>query len=193
MVSTEHRGEDDAADRVAFAVSSLRAGARETGRFLFDDRLIDVAVGIANRPRLLTLLTFGAVTTAGLTYSLIEKGVSWTEGIWWAVVTGFTVGYGDFFPTSSAGRVLGSTLIVTMFVLALCLGAQITSRLIEDHDEFTHAEQEQIKALLRHLVEQQAAEAARAEAECTCPHHRSHDASPTQAVAPPPTTNEDPQ
>ena len=35
-----------------------------------------------------------------------------------------------------------------MFILALCLGAQITSRLIEDADEFTHEEQEQIKALL---------------------------------------------
>lgn len=137
----------------------LRTGVRETGRFLFDDKLIDLFVAIANRPRFLTLLTVTTVTGSGLAYAGLED-VHWSEGIWWAVVTGFTVGYGDFYPTSSTGRLLGSFLIVMMFALALCLGAQITSRLIEDHDEFTHEEQEEIKVLLRRVIDLQEQNAA---------------------------------
>lgn len=132
----------------------LRTGVRETGRFLFDDKLIDLFVAIANRPRFLTLLTVSTVVGSGLAYAAVED-VHWSDGIWWAVVTGFTVGYGDFFPTTGGGRVLGSFLIIMMFALALCLGAQITSRLIEDHDEFTHEEQEEIKVLLRQVIDLQ--------------------------------------
>ncbi|MBM7694389.1 voltage-gated potassium channel [Peribacillus deserti] len=35
------------------------------------------------------------------------------EGIWWALVTASTVGYGDFAPVTPVGRVLGMILIIT--------------------------------------------------------------------------------
>jgi voltage-gated potassium channel len=113
---------------------------RHRGRFTADDWFVNQFVRVANRPRLLILATLTDLVGVGLVYSVVEKRGP-VEGVWWAIVTGFTVGYGDSYPSTTPGRSLGAFLIVTMFVLALCLGAQITSRLIEDHDEFTHQEQ----------------------------------------------------
>ncbi|HEY0359358.1 MAG TPA: potassium channel family protein [Mycobacteriales bacterium] len=118
---------------------------RHRGRFTADDWLVNQFVRVANRPRLLVLATLADLVGVGLVYSVVEERGP-IEGIWWAIVTGFTVGYGDSYPSTTPGRALGAFLIVSMFVLALCLGAQITSRLIEDHDEFTHAEQVRMEA-----------------------------------------------
>ncbi len=55
---------------------------------------------------------------SGAVQSLVKKGDvhSVWDGIWWAVETVTTVGYGDVFPTSVAGR------IVAMFVMLVGIG-----------------------------------------------------------------------
>ena len=35
------------------------------------------------------------------------------DGIWWAFVTGATVGYGDYVPLSITGRIIGILLMLT--------------------------------------------------------------------------------
>lgn len=35
------------------------------------------------------------------------------DGVWWAVVTGATVGYGDYVPLTTVGRLIGIVLILT--------------------------------------------------------------------------------
>src|SRR5512133_3280104 len=54
---------------------------------------------------LLTLLAYG--TTGFLYFELPgNPDLAWTDGLWYTIVTIATVGYGDFFPKTSAGRFL---------------------------------------------------------------------------------------
>ncbi|WP_232824102.1 MULTISPECIES: TrkA family potassium uptake protein [Paraliobacillus] len=68
-------------------------------------------------PSLLRLLAtvFVLMFSFGLLIHLIEPEHFTTifDGIWWAFVTGSTVGYGDYIPLSTLGKTLGILLILT--------------------------------------------------------------------------------
>lgn len=76
---------------------------------------------LVNAPHLLVLLVLAIWVGCSLTYAVLEdKGP--IEGLWWGIVTGSTVGYGDFYPSSTAGRAVGAVLIVSMLVLVPIAG-----------------------------------------------------------------------
>lgn len=62
-------------------------------------------------------LLVSTVVLGGAFFSLVEQDADWIDGMWWAIVTLTTVGYGDFAPDSIAGR------WVAMFVMAGGLGS----------------------------------------------------------------------
>jgi voltage-gated potassium channel len=106
-------------------------------------------VWVANSPRALLGSYFVLLIVGGLLYSLFEdKGLG--DSVWWAVVTASTVGYGDTYPETGAGRLVAGTLISVMVLLVIPLiTAHFASKLIVDHDAFRHEEQEEIKNQLR--------------------------------------------
>lgn len=57
---------------------------------------------------------------------------SFWDGLWWAVVTIATVGYGDVVPGTSSGRMVGYVLIVFGFVLLSVFTGLIASLFVED-------------------------------------------------------------
>ena len=83
------------------------------------------------------------------------------DGVWWAVVTLGTVGYGDIVPHTGWGRVLGSVVIVAGVTFLTFLTATVTSlfvsvdqeELIGRTEERHAANEEETRAVLKQLVE----------------------------------------
>jgi voltage-gated potassium channel len=77
------------------------------------------------------------------------------DGIWWAVVTASTVGYGDIAPTTLWGRLIAVLLMLVGIGLMSTLAASITSHFVQQtaNTEFKDmsARLERIEELLRHL------------------------------------------
>ena len=53
------------------------------------------------------------------------------QGLWWAVQTVTTVGYGDLVPTNTFGRLVASVVMITGIGFLTVITATITSTLIE--------------------------------------------------------------
>lgn len=105
----------------------------------------------------LLMLYAGILLVASTAYAVAESK-PFLDALWWSVVTASTVGYGDVYPTTPAGRLIAALLmhVILLFIMPLLIG-RIIGACMENKHEFTHEEQEQIKALLTQLVEQKTA------------------------------------
>jgi hypothetical protein len=94
------------------------------------------------------------------------------DGIWWAIVTLATVGYGDIVPHTGWGRVVGSVVIVVGVTFLSFLTATVTSMFVSaDQDERAAEAQEaratreaETQAMLRELLDRNAAMEAKIDA-----------------------------
>ncbi len=78
------------------------------------------------------LVLFGAmvfIIVAGSIFSVIEK-VDFVDGVWYALVTITTVGYGDLVPLTDTGRLFGAALIVIGVMLFSLVTANVSAFLI---------------------------------------------------------------
>ncbi len=94
----------------------------------------------------LFLFYVGCVVVGGLLFMLSEARPL-GDSLWWAVVTAMTVGYGDVVPVTTSGRIVGIALmhLVPLFIIPLVI-VRLLKTFVQDEHEFTHAEQEVIKA-----------------------------------------------
>jgi hypothetical protein len=84
---------------------------------------------VAQSPgRACAYLLLGTVSIGGALFSVIEPDADWFDGVWWAIVTLTTVGYGDYSPETFLGRWLAA------FVMAGGIGsvAILTGLLAEE-------------------------------------------------------------
>jgi voltage-gated potassium channel len=106
--------------------------------------------------RVAALLTVTGILVAGAAQSAFSAGefASLWDGIWWAVVTVTTVGYGDLYPTTVQGRLIGMALMFTGIGFLSLLTAAIASRFVKQ--ERTEERDEVMEAL--HRIEADLAE-----------------------------------
>jgi voltage-gated potassium channel len=83
----------------------------------------------------------------GVVVTLIapEDFESYGDGVWWAIVTLGTVGYGDIVPTTTWGRVLGGVVIVVGVTFLSFLTATVTSLFVSTEQEAKDAEREALR------------------------------------------------
>jgi voltage-gated potassium channel len=87
-----------------------------------------------NMFRVAALLTVFLVVVAGAaqaTFDNNEFPTMW-DGVWWAVVTVTTVGYGDLYPTDVEGRIIGIALMLLGIGFIAVLTGTIASQFIQN-------------------------------------------------------------
>ncbi len=105
--------------RLAVTVQMLR-------RFLSPDGLRDAA-----------LFTVFVVLAGGVSFSQVERQqhLSAWDGVWWAMSTITTVGYGDVTPHTLAGRLIAIVMMVSGIGFVALLTAAVAQRFIMDERE----------------------------------------------------------
>jgi voltage-gated potassium channel len=85
----------------------------------------------------LALVTLGLGLVAGFVVTLVDRKdfPSFGDGVWWAIVTLGTVGYGDIVPHTAWGRVVGSIVIVFGVTFIAFLTATVTSAFVSAAEE----------------------------------------------------------
>jgi voltage-gated potassium channel len=76
------------------------------------------------------------------------------DGLWWAVTTMTTVGYGDTYPTTATGRVVATVLMLGGIALLGVVTATLASWLVERVTEANEAEQAATRAQVADLSAQ---------------------------------------
>ncbi len=130
--------------------------------------------GVLRQNGLGYVLLFAAalILIGGTAVAVLEEGIdSWGDGIWWALVTTTTVGYGDIAPEDPPGRMIAVVLMVVgIGTLGMITGSIATyftrigdERLPSDvryvrqrlgeWTAMSHPERRRVARLLDHIVE----------------------------------------
>ena len=107
---------------------------------------------------LVAAVTGSALLLAGWLISTLEpvRFGDVGEGLWWAITTITTVGYGDLVPATAAGRMIGAALmLVGIAALAFVTATMATVILgeVRAEEELIEREESEILALLSELNE----------------------------------------
>ncbi len=98
----------------------------------------------------------GTVIVGGAVFASVEEAdrhgaaISTWDGIWWAITTVTTVGYGDIYPESTAGRIIAITIMLVGIGFVALLTAFIADRFI-NVQAGTEAKEDLILAELRSI------------------------------------------
>jgi len=105
--------------------------------------------------RYVALLAFVTVLGGGTAFAAIEEEPTAWDGIWWAATTMTTVGYGDLYPETDAGRVLAmAVMLVGIGFGSVLIGAvaeRFVARDVAEEAEEVGATEEALLAEMRNL------------------------------------------
>jgi len=122
-------------------------------RILFRNRAEGIVASAATATML--LVAFGAITMLLVEAPNPESSINTPEeALWWAFVTVTTVGYGDFYPVTSLGRIVAVMLMVSGVGLFGSFAAYIGSLFVADKSEEDSREQQADREVMNRLLAQ---------------------------------------
>ena len=123
--------------RLARLLRLLRAGV-VLGRALQAERRLTSTSAF----RFVAIATVFLVFIAGAVQATVDEGDfnSFWDGMWWAVVTVTTVGYGDLYPSSVPGRLVAMALMFVGIGFISVLTATIASLFVKNERATEHTE-----------------------------------------------------
>jgi len=117
-------------------------------RVLFTPRGAPLLAGVA---------AFTLAIAGALLYWLEPSVESYWDGLWLAFVTGTTVGYGDFVPTTAGARIIAALVVITGVALVAVFTASIVARFVgEDEKRLRrelHDDIQRLRAELSRLID----------------------------------------
>jgi len=139
------------------AVRVLRAARAGVG---VTRALLGIRRALARRGIRYTLfLAIVVVIAAGALVTVVERDApdatirTLPDGLWWAVTTITTVGYGDTYPKTAAGRGIGVTLMILGIALFGIITASLAALFVEEKEDEVVAQLREINERLRRLEE----------------------------------------
>jgi len=96
------------------------------------DRFLREPPSVRNAVSVIVVATLVVVVAGGVTIRLVdrEEYSSIWIGMWWALQTVSTVGYGDVTPTDAAGRLIGALVMLQGLAFLSIITAGITSMFV---------------------------------------------------------------
>lgn len=112
-------------------VIGIGAASKEHGRKVFKEKAASVAFGISG----LTLITSAVAFTIAEDVGEGRRFGSFFDALWWSASTITTVGYGDIYPVTVAGKIIAVfTMVVGVSTLAV-VTARIAQFLVSSKTE----------------------------------------------------------
>ena len=141
--------------RVVQVLRALRAikSTQIIWRLLFRNRAESIVASVATAT--LLLVAFGAITMLLVEAPNPQSAINTPEeALWWAIVTVTTVGYGDYYPVTTEGRIVAVLLMVSGVGLFGSFAAYVGSLFTADKSDESAKQQEADRAVMQSLLKQ---------------------------------------
>lgn len=98
--------------------------------------------------RYIAVLGVLTIVAGGTAFASLEEDASQWDGIWWAIVTMATVGYGDVYPVTDGGRIIGIGVMLTGIAFLTVLVGAVAERFASPAAEEVEDEIQSLEASL---------------------------------------------
>lgn len=110
-------------------------------RFFLDGKLMTTILGA------LLIVVFFGVLVAGVDPKIKTAG----DGIWWAMATVTTIGYGDVVPVSFWGRLIGAILVILGLGVFVAITANFLALLLRQEVREVKREEKEVVEILKEI------------------------------------------